>query len=147
MKRTFFTLRELAFRLKLYFLGVRFYEIQETEPSPVVHSAQYHVGETVRIDFTFHRKICNDFVLRRGSLVGETYSSYIVKAVFSSDEDLSAYKSIAPYLNVLNNKAFFFNGYYNSFGIEESRTLELIMDIYIDFIKETFRIHEAPSWV
>lgn len=131
MQKVITLIRETLFRLKLFLLGVRFYEVQKEAEEPVVYESEYSIGNLFQIKFSFRRMVCNDFVLRRGKLVAECYNSYVVVASFRGQ--------VPDTLQRLNNRPFFFNGVYNDFGIEEHRTMELIADIYLDFLKGLIR--------
>lgn len=119
-------LREVIYRLKLYMLGIRFYKRELNTESPIVFEVTYHIANQFTVHFQFNRMACMDLVLRRGYLVGESYSSYEVMAVFKGNVPKS--------LDELNGQKFFFNGMVNNFG-KEDQTLELIADVYLDFIK------------
>lgn len=131
--------RELWFRIKLYYLGIRFYEVGCPDNFPVVHDTSYMFDE-VTVHVCFKRIPCSDLVLKRGKLTTEDYSSYAIMATFNQ-EDLNRIENpqILERLKFLSNKAFFFNGHYNRLGIIERRKLELITDVYMDFISEVIR--------
>ena len=126
MNKYMYMLREMAFRLKLYFVGVRFYEAHLSD-DPTVCEVDCNINRDFTIHFKFQKVTCSDYVLRQGHLLCQCYSSYIVTASFT--------KSCPQPMLYLNNKPFFFNGAFNNFGIEEERTLQLIADIYLDFLK------------
>jgi hypothetical protein len=119
--------KELAFRFKLYLLGVRFYESHYNPSWQEVYRQTLKVGHRLTISLIFQKVPCSDFVLRRSSLNTENYSSYVVTAHFSAE--------VPQALQTLEDRPFFFNGRYNDFGVEERWTLELISDIYLDFLK------------
>jgi len=131
--------REVWFRIKLYYLGIRFYEVATQESFPIVHDTSYKFDD-VTVHVRFKRIPCRDLVLKRGKLTTEEYSSYAILAAFDQ-EDLDRIENvqIRKQLTFLNNKAFFFNGHYNRLGIGERRKLELITDVYMDFISELVR--------
>lgn len=131
--------RELWFRIRLYYLGIRFYEVKGQEASPVIHDTSY-TFEDVPVHVSFKRIPCRDLMLKRGQLTTEEYNSYAVMAVFDeNDLEGIADVKIKTQLSFLNKKAFFFNGHYNRLGIGERRKLELITDVYMDFISEIIR--------
>lgn len=131
MKAFIDSIRELLFRIKLFFFGVRFYEVRSPASDPVVFEQSYAVHEVCNIHFKFQRVDCSDFLLRRGSLISQRYASYIVTAIFDADA-----KEISLEFELdLDGKPFFFNGMFNGFGLEEKRVLALISDVYLDFLK------------
>ena len=126
--------RELWFRIKLYYLGIHFYEVVTPETSPVMHNTSY-MFDDVTVHVSFRRIPCRDLVLKRGKLTTENYSSYAILATFDEKElDRITDRAVLEQLKFLSNKAFFFNGHYNRLGIGEHRKLELITDVYMDFI-------------
>lgn len=135
--------RELWFRMKLYYLGIRFYEVTTPESFPIVHDTSY-MFDDVTVHVSFKRIPCRDLVLKRGKLTAEEYSSYAIMATFDEDElDRIDNRSVVEQLSFLSNKAFFFNGHYNRLGIGERRKLELITDVYMDFISALIRKHSG----
>lgn len=136
-KSSFFS--EMWFRLKLYFLGIRFYEVTECKKHLSIYETTYRL-EDLDIHFSFQRVPCSDLVLKRGRLRTDNYNSYTITATFDQRELLSSeYQMVFKHLSMLKDKAFFFNGHHNKLGLEETKKLELITDIYIDFISEVFR--------
>lgn len=129
MQNFLFKLRELLFRLKLYFFGVRFFEREKDVGVPVIFEACYTLLASYTIRLSFRRVECIDFVLRQGQIVGEVYDSYAVRADFSG--------VIPPLLEHLNGKCFFFNAHTNGFRGNEETILALISDVYLDFIRAT----------
>ncbi len=117
--------KELAFRLKLMVLGVRFYEAHEAE-GEVIYKCSQQLTADVAVEFHFRMVKCSDFLLKRGELILEHYPSYTITPVFT--------QSIPQGLEHANNRTFFFNGKYNDFGLDVDRTIQLIADIYIDFM-------------
>lgn len=131
MKNFVSNIRELMFRLKLFIFGVRFYEVRSPSAEPVIFEQSYSVGAMFNIHFRFQKVPCTDFLLRRGELVNQDYISYIVTAVLDTDSP-----DIMMEFNIdINDKPFFFNGVVNGFGLEETRVLSLISDVYLDFLK------------
>jgi hypothetical protein len=132
-------LRELLFRLKLYYLGIRFYEATPLMTHPVIHQTSY-LFDDVTVHVSFKRIPCRDLVLKRGKLSSEEYHSYAVIAAFDREElnRLENREALAR-LEFIQNKAFFFNGHYNKLGLGEKRRLELITDVYMDFLSATFK--------
>lgn len=125
------SMRELLFRIKLFFFGVRFYEVRSPASDPVVFEHRYAIQAFCHIHFKFQRVDCSDYLLRRGSLLSQSYASYIVTAIFDDD----AREISSKFELDLNGKPFFFNGMFNGFGLEEKRVLALIADVYLDFLK------------
>ncbi len=122
-------LNELFFRFKLYVFGVRFYKRVLNTETPKVFESTYHIGSKFIVHFKLNRMSCMDLVLRRGSIVSEAYHSYEITARFEGEVPNS--------LHQLDDQSFFFNGRVNSFGKEE-QTLDLIAEIYLDFIKTRY---------
>lgn len=131
MKNFMMNLQELLFRIKLYFFGVRFYETRSPTTEPVVFEQSYAIEHVCTIHFKFQRVDCQDYLLKRGKLEKEHYSSYIITAVFDTD----AHEFSLKFDLDLNGRPFFFNGVFNGFGLEEKKVLALISDIYLDFLK------------
>lgn len=131
-------IKELLFRLKLYLFGVRFYgRGDDLKGIPVIYEAEYRIDEDHLVRFKFYRIECFDVVMKRGYLSRDTYPSFIVQA-FLNDH-------FPDEVQHLNEKCFFFNGKTNSFGCSEQQTVELILDIYLDFLKTSFKIGKKVS--
>lgn len=129
-------LKELLFRIKLFYLGIRFYEVVSQEQFTSIHETTY-TFEDAEVHVSFKRIPCRDLMLKRGRLSTEDYNSYAVLAKFNLDElEKRMNADVLTQLKFLNNKAFFFNGHYNRLGMNERRLLELITDVYMDFISE-----------
>lgn len=132
-------IKELLFRIKLYYLGIRFYEVIKDDQFPAIHETT-HKFEDISVQVSFKRVPCRDLVLKRGSLSTEDYNSYAVLATFDTTErETLIDEKILSQMQFLNNKAFFFNGHYNRLEMTERRKLELITDVYMDFISEMIR--------
>jgi hypothetical protein len=126
--RTFMMkLRELAFRMKLYLYGVRFFERDTVNGETVAFEAKYSILNQYSVTITFQRVECIDFIMKRGYIVGENYVSYAACATFEGDTP--------PRMVPLHGKWFFFNGFTNGFSHGEEMTLALISDLYLDFIR------------
>lgn len=132
-------IKELLFRLKLYVFGVRFYSRGSAIDAPVIYEAEYRIDEEHFVKFKFYRIECFDVVMKRGMLIGESYPSFVVQA-FLNDRFPEEIKDF-------NEKCFFFNGRTNSFGCSEQQSVELILDIYLDFLKTSFKKRQALSHV
>ncbi len=131
-------IKELLFRLKLYLFGVRFYgRGGDLTGIPVIYEAEYHIDENHLVRFKFYRIECFDVVMKRGRLISESYPSFVVQA-FLNDNFPDEVKDF-------NEKCFFFNGKINSFGCSEQQTVELILDIYLDFLKTTFKLKKNTT--
>lgn len=120
-------LQELFFRTRLFLFGIRFYETVTAPEGELVFSHTCELGEEVSVRFNFHRVICSDFFLKRMKLTKQSYASYTITPVFITD--------YPPELEAINRRTFFFNSIVNGFGIDESRTLQLIADVYLDFMQ------------
>lgn len=128
MGRFFRSLREGLLRAKLYFFGVRFYEWVDVSECRPVHEVEYFLDNKYHVRFIVYQIECVDFVLRQGTLVGDTYSSFIVRAYFS-DED-----TLPQALKLMNKKCYYFNGQMNEFGKDNEAILSLLSDVYLDMI-------------
>lgn len=120
---------ELLFRLKLYLFGIRFYERPQFTASEPIYEAEYRLDGEKRIKFKFFRVGCSDIILKRGKVETEEYASYVVQA-FLSD-------SFTAELKEFDGKSFFFNGVANDFFQSNQQTVELILDVYLDFLKSS----------
>lgn len=125
MLRSIDFFRELFFRIKLYLFGVNFYEVTKTVHEPVIYTRRHEISHGAAIELSFSRINCTDLLLKQGKLIRVRYNSYAVKAHLTETGE-------SP-LRMLEDRQFFFNGRFNHFGLEETRVLELISDIYIDF--------------
>lgn len=130
-------IRELLFRLKLYCFGVNFYEVKNPTETEVITETVYklHDDSECIIHLNYSRVPCKDFLLKKGKLVEVSYNSYIITANIENCEEPFA----------LDHRQFFFNSRYNNFGLPEARILELIGDIYIDFLKSLSE-GQAPGY-
>lgn len=133
--------KELLFRSKLFLFGVRFYEVTSPSDDPVVFEQSYDIQSLCTINFKFQRVSCSDYLLKRGDIVTQHYASYVVTAFFDDD---ARGLSVEFELD-LNGKSFFFNGVFNGFGLEESKVLSLIADVYLDFLKSKSEPVEKPA--
>lgn len=129
--------RELLYRTKLYLFGVRFYERVELEEAVLVCETRYQIDLNHWIDFSFNRVTCEDLVLKRGRIVKCRYYSYAVEVKFSS--------SFPNYVKKYEDKLVFFNGNSNKFRADEKETIELILDIYLDYLRAVFNLEEIKS--
>lgn len=128
-------LGEVLFRLKLYLLGIRFYEQNTQLPQQPIREAEFYLSPRHRIRFKFYRIDCIDIIMKRGKLVGEPYPSYAVQANMDETfpDDVRAY----------SGRSFFFNGRANGFRPSETLTIELILDVYMDFLRTSLEKHET----
>ena len=124
----FKSVKEGLLRAKLYFFGVRFYEWVDVSECHPVHEVEYFLDNQYRVRFIIYQIECVDLVLRQGSLVGDTYSSFIVRAHFSDEETLP------QALKLINKKSYYFNGQMNEFGKDNEAILSLLSDVYLDMI-------------
>ena len=124
----FKSVKEGLLRAKLYFFGLRFYEWVDVSECHPVHEVEYFLDNQYRVRFIIYQIECVDLVLRQGSLVGDTYSSFIVKAHFSNEETLP------QALKLMNKKSYYFNGQMNEFGKDNEAILSLLSDVYLDMI-------------
>lgn len=122
-------LQEVFLRLKLFVFGVRFYERGNTKDVPVIREAEYRIDKQHRIRFKFSKVECFDISMRRNHLTREGYSSFIVQAFLD--------ESFPDNIRVFDGKSFFFNGMTNNFSQSDERTMELILDVYLDFLKKS----------
>lgn len=124
----FKSVKEGLLRAKLYFFGLRFYEWVDVSECHPVHEVEYFLDNQYRVRFIIYQIECVDLVLRQGSLVGDTYSSFIVRAHFSDEETLP------QALKLINKKSYYFNGQMNEFGKDNEAILSLLSDVYLDMI-------------
>ncbi len=124
----FKSVKEGLLRAKLYFFGLRFYEWVDVSECHPVHEVEYFLDNQYRVRFIIYQIECVDLVLRQGSLVGDTYSSFIVRAYFSDEETLP------QALKLINKKSYYFNGQMNEFGKDNEAILSLLSDVYLDMI-------------
>lgn len=124
-------IQELFFRIKLYLFGVTFYEVQSKDTEITIYTKR-HQFEDNAIELDFTRETCIDLILKRGKIATTSYFSYTVRARMIGTGMAS--------LAMLDGRRFFFNGRFNSFGLEEHKILELISDIYIDFAGTVQRV-------
>lgn len=124
-------LREVFFRAKLYVIGIRFYQSKPADGDSLIYEAEYRIDKKHRIRFKFYSLDCQDTVLRRGKLILVPYRSYIVQAFLDNNfpEGLRHY----------DGRSFFFNGAVNHFRRSEQETIELIADVYLDFLKTSLQ--------
>ena len=122
------SIKELLFRLKLYFMGVRFYEAAKEISSPPLHEATLFINGHIPVKFTVYQVECFDLVLRKGQVVADNYLSYVIQAVFQGHDEKEKYEEI-------DGRYFFFNGHFNRFGLTDEDVHTLIIDIYLDVIK------------
>lgn len=137
MSMFFKSVKEILFRLRLYLTGIRFYEQVTDVNAPVIYEAEYRLDSNHRIKFKFYRVQCIDIVLKRGKLVGEDYASFVVQAFLD--------ENFPDELRKFNEKSFFFNGKINSFGYSEQQSVELILDVYLDFLKSSLAEAEKSN--
>lgn len=133
----FKVLKEILFRFRLYLTGIRFYEQKTDTEAPVIYEAEYRLDSEHRIKFKFYRVQCIDIILKRGKLVGEDYPSFVVQAFLD--------ENFPEELRKFNQKSFFFNGRINSFGYSEQQSVELILDVYLDFLKTSLASVEKSN--
>lgn len=124
----FKSIKEGLLRAKLYFFGLRFYEWVDVSECRPVHEVEYFLDNQYHVRFVIYQIECVDLVLRQGSLVGDTYSSFIVRAYFSDEETLP------QALKLINKKSYYFNGQMNEFGKDNEAILSLLSDVYLDMI-------------
>jgi len=124
-------LTELFFRLKLFIVGIHFYQSKPGEGDSLIYEAEYRLDREHRIRFKFYSVNCKDTILRRGKLHVFKYRSYIVQAFLNNTfpDDMRFY----------DGKSFFFNGATNHFRRSEQETIELITDVYLDFLKTSLQ--------
>lgn len=119
-------LRELIFRLKLYLLGVRFFERNQDIGEPMNYTATYQIQDRFTVKVSFRQVKCIDFIMRRGRIIGKSYISYAIRGDFNGQ--------LPENLKQLNGRCFFFNTFANGFSENEDMSLALIADVYLDFI-------------
>lgn len=122
---------DLRFRLRFFFLGLRFYETSLLEGMREISKSDFTHDGVVIATCTFYRMDCTDHVMRMGRVFSENYQSYIVKAEMMVD--------VPPDLQALNGKYFFFNGVRNRLGVTEQRVSGRLLDLFLSFVLEKLR--------
>ncbi len=122
---------DLRFRLRFFFLGLRFYETTHMEGMREISKSDLVQDNTVVATCTFYRMECTDHVMRLGRVFSENYQSYIVKAEMMVD--------VPPDLQALNGRYFFFNGMRNRLGVTDQRVSGRLLDLFLSFVLEKLR--------
>lgn len=122
---------DLRFRLRFFFLGLRFYETSLLEGMREISKSDFTHDGVVIATCTFYRMECTDHVMRMGRVFSENYHSYIVKAEMMVD--------VPPDLQALNGKYFFFNGVRNRLGVTDQRVSGRLLDLFLSFVLEKLR--------
>ena len=122
---------DLRFRLRFFFLGLRFYETSLLEGMREISKSDFTHDGVVIAKCTFYRLDCTDHVMRMGRVFSENYHSYIVKAEMMVD--------VPPDLQALNGKYFFFNGVRNRLGVTDQRVSGRLLDLFLSFVLEKLR--------
>lgn len=121
-------LSDLYFRLRFYFLGLRFYETTLVEGMKEISKSDFmHEGQVIAT-CTFYRLNCNDHVMRHGKLFNHQYASYIVKA------DMKV--KVPPDLEALHGKYFFFNGVRNNLSGHDFGVSKKLLNLFLIFVLE-----------
>lgn len=121
----------LRFRLRFFFLGLRFYETTLLDGMREISKSDFIHDNTVVATCTFYRMECTDHVMRLGRVFSENYQSYVVKADMKVD--------VPPDLQALNGKYFFFNGVRNRLGVTDHRVSGRLLDLFLSFVLEKLR--------
>lgn len=124
-------LSDLRFRLRFFFLGLRFYETSLLDGMREISQSDFTHEGVVVATCTFYRMDCTDHVMRLGRVFSEKYESYIVKAEMKVD--------VPPDLQALNGKYFFFNGVRNRLGVNDHRVSGRLLDLFLSFVLEKLR--------
>ena len=122
---------DLRFRLRFFFLGLRFYETTHMEGMREISKSDFVQDNTVVATCTFYRMECTDHVMRLGRVFSESYQSYVVKAEMKVE--------VPPDLQALNGKYFFFNGLLNRLGVADHRVPGRLLDLFLSFVQERLR--------
>ena len=122
---------DLRFRLRFFFLGLRFYETTLLDGMREISKSDFVHDKTVVATCTFYRMECTDHVMRLGRVFSENYQSYVVKADMKVD--------VPPDLQALNGKYFFFNGVRNRLGVTDQRVSGRLLDLFLSFVLEKLR--------
>lgn len=122
---------DLRFRLRFFFLGLRFYETTPMEGMREISKSDFVHDNTVVATCTFYRMDCTDHVMRLGRVFSESYQSYVVKAEMKVE--------VPPDLQALNGKYFFFNGVRNRLGVTDNRVSVRLLDLFLSFVLEKLR--------
>ena len=122
---------DLRFRLRFFFLGLRFYETTLLDGMREISKSDFVHDNTVVATCTFYRMECTDHIMRLGRVFSENYQSYVVKADMKVD--------VPPDLQALNGKYFFFNGVRNRLGVTDQRVSGRLLDLFLSFVLEKLR--------
>ena len=122
---------DLRFRLRFFFLGLRFYETTLLDGMREISKSDFVHDNTVVATCTFYRMECTDHVMWLGRVFSENYQSYVVKADMKVD--------VPPDLQTLNGKYFFFNGVRNRLGVTDQRVSGRLLDLFLSFVLEKLR--------
>ena len=123
-------LKELFHRFKLYVFGVRFFEQINLDEAVLVKTAVYQIDEDHSVTFSFYKTASRDLFMKQGRISSVPYDSYIVTAKFSED--------FPHYVRKYEERRIVFNGKANKLRRNEKATLELLLDIYLDYLKAAF---------
>lgn len=121
-------LSSLYFRLRFFFLGLRFYETSLVDGMREISKSDFmHEGEVIAT-CTFYRLDCNDHVMWLGRVFSHRYASYIVRA------DMKV--AVPPDLEALNGKYFFFNGVRNNLEGSDHGVSKRLLNLFLSFVLE-----------
>ena len=120
-------IKELMFRIYLFFLGIHFCELDRID-EPLAETVIIPIGRLYEITFQCYRKTITEFLFIRGRIDIVTYYGYFLQVSYSEN---------APdKLKATANKTLYFNGGVNRFGTDEETTLVMLVDIYLDYLKK-----------
>lgn len=127
-------LKELFHRFKLYVFGVRFFEQINLDEAIFIKAAEYLIDEKHAITFRFYRIASRDLFMKQGRITSLPYYSYVVTATFG--------EGFPPYVKKYEDRRIVFNGRVNHLRRNEQAVLELLLDIYLDYLKAAFQREE-----
>lgn len=117
---------EFLFRIRLYLLGLRFYETAPMMDMKEITSCDFMWGGHIAVRCKFFRLDCNDHVVRRGKVENHNYRSYIVHA--------DVMPGMPDALQAFHGKYFFFNGARNWFHGSDIGISMKIQNLFLDFV-------------
>lgn len=123
-------LKRLLLRMILFFKGVRFYETTAVPKSPEFRKVEIRLVNGHRVEFYFYKEHCEDLIFRYNKISRETFYGYVIQARFCDNLPEVLYR--------YNNVKFFFNPK-AIFGFNEEILTEVLLEIYLNFIKEEIK--------
>lgn len=120
-------LKNLLVRWMVYRKGIRFYATETVPKSESFKAVEFANTHGVGVEFFFFREESRDIIYKRGMITRERFVGYVIQARFE--------EHYPETLRSFNNMKFFFNTK-EFVAVEEDRLLPILLDIYLDFIKQ-----------